>query len=142
MKSFFKRCLLGTTLVLALVCTCGAATAGELNVQGGTSTGGSATFICGSTRTGMRFSVTGAYNDTAFVRDRYGNTVACLSIRDLANLPAHRIAPLIRYDVLTINGETRVMLGIAKPSPIFNGGSVTVTRGHTVIDTDPVVVVP
>jgi hypothetical protein len=90
----------------------------------------------------MRFSVTAAFNDVAFVRDCYGNVVACLSIRDLATLPAHRIAPLIRYDVLQINGETRVMLGIAKPSPIFNGGSVTVTRGNSVIDTDPIVVVP
>jgi hypothetical protein len=116
------------------------ASAGELNVQGGTSTGGNASVIVGSARTGMRFSVTGAFNDAAVVRDCFGREIAHLTIRDLATLPASRLHPLIRYDVLTINGETRVMLGVANPQPIFNGGSVTLRRGGVVIDSDPIVV--
>ena len=116
------------------------ASAGELNVQGGTSTGGNASVIMGSARTGMKFSVTGAFNDAAVVRDCFGREFAHLTIRDLATLPASRLHPLIRYDVLTINGETRVMLGVANPLPIFNGGSVTLRRGGAMIDSDPIVV--
>jgi hypothetical protein len=116
------------------------ADAGELNVQGGTSTGGNASVIVGSPGTGLRFSVTGASGDVAILRDCFGNQIACLSIGDLSTLPAHRIAPLIRYDVLKIGQETRVMLGIAQPQPIFNGGSVSLTRGRAVIDSDPIVV--
>jgi hypothetical protein len=134
---------LGAAVLSLAVCqgyNSASASAGELNVQGGTSTGGNAHVISGSVRTGARFSTTGAFNDTVVVRDCFGREFAHLTIRELATLPASRLHPLIRYHVLTINGETRVMLGVANPQPIFNGGSVTLRRGGVVIDSDPIVI--
>lgn len=114
--------------------------AGELNVQGGSSTGGDQNTIRGHVGGLCRFSVTGAFNDvvTAQFGPSGGNAVfASVTIRDLAtNSPGG----LIRYSVEKLSdGQTRILLGVPNAAAAFNGGSVTLRRGAAVIDQDPVV---
>lgn len=115
--------------------------AGELNVQGGSSTGGDQNTIRGTVGGLTRFSVTGAFND--LVTAKFGplgggQTFATSTIRDLATKPASQL-PLIRYSVEQLrDGQTRILLGVANTSPLVNGGSVTLSRGSAGIDSDPV----
>ena len=87
--------------------------AGELNVQGGSSTGGSSTLIVGKVNGLVRWSVTGAFNDEASVSlgPTAGHQIVARppQIRDLATLPAERLAPLVRYSVEKLpDHQTRV----------------------------------
>ena len=128
------------SVALALVLASAGAFAGELNVQGGSSTGGDASTIVGRSGQLLRFSVTGSFNDVASVSSRTG-TFASLSVRDLATRPAASLSPLIRYSVEKLPvGQTRVLLGVANASPFFNGGNVTLRRGSSVIDSDPIII--
>jgi hypothetical protein len=132
----FKKSLIMATLLTVTSYVA----AGELNVQGGSSTGGNGSTIVGRSGQLMRFSVTGAFNDVATVSTPAGQ-FARLSVRDLATLPASQIAPLIRYSAEKLHdGQTRVLLGVPNASPVFNGGNVTLRRGTAVIDSDPIVV--
>jgi len=137
---------LSSTLAALLLClvSTSAASANELMVQGGSSTGGNATTIVGRPGELLRFSVAGTFNSVAevYAGPALGNAMfAKSSIRDLATAPAAQIRPLIRYDVVKLpGGETRVFLGVANASPLFNGGKVRVVNGNAVIDSDPVVV--
>jgi hypothetical protein len=125
---------------LALVVASASAFAGELNVQGGSSTGGNASTIVGSNGQLLRFSVTGAFNDVASVNSRFG-PFASLSVRDLATRSDAQLAPLVRYSVQKLgDGQTRVFLGVRNASPVFNGGNVTLRRGNAVVDSDPIVI--
>jgi len=118
--------------------------ASELNVQGGTTTGGDQSLIRGRVGGLCRFSVTGAFNDIARAQlgSSGGNTVvSARSIRELATMPAAHLLPLVRYSVEQLpNGQTRVLLGVQNAQTGFNGGRVTVSRGSTVIDSDPVII--
>jgi hypothetical protein len=118
--------------------------AGELNVQGGSSTGGNQSTIVGSAYGLCRFSVTGAFNDVASAQlgPTGGNVViANRSIRDLATLSAAQLVPLVRYSIEKLpDGQTRVLLGVQNAAPSFNGGNVTLRRGSAVIDSDPVII--
>lgn len=125
---------------LTVVVASASAFAGELNVQGGSSTGGNASTIVGRNGQLLRFSVTGAFNDVASVNSRFG-PFASLSIRDLATRPQSSLGPLHRYSVEKLrDGQTRVLLGVLNASPVFNGGNVTLRRGNAVIDSDPIVI--
>jgi hypothetical protein len=127
-------------VVLAIVVASAGAFADELNVQGGSSTGGNASTIVGSSGQLLRFSVTGSFNDVAYVNSRSG-TFASLSVRDLATRSAASLSPLIRYSAEKLpNGQTRVLLAVPNASPFFNGGNVTLRRGNAVIDSDPIVI--
>lgn len=118
--------------------------AGELNVQGGSSTGGNQSTIVGSAYGLCRFSVTGAFNDVASAQ--LGPTgrnavIANRSIRDLSTLSASQLAPLVRFSTEKLpDGQTRVLLGVQNATPSFNGGNVTLRRGSAVIDSDPVII--
>jgi hypothetical protein len=118
--------------------------AGELNVQGGSSTGGNQSTIVGSAHGLCRFSVTGAFNDVASAQlgPTGGNVViANRSIRDLSTLSASQIAPLVRFSTEKLpDGQTRVLLGVQNATPSFNRGNVTLRRGSAVIDSDPVII--
>ena len=120
------------------------AIADELNVQGGSSTGGDASTIRGTVGGLCRFSVTGAFNDeaTAKLGPTGGNAVVAVkSIRDLATLSDAQLWPLKRFSSERLaDGQTRVLLGVLNASSAFNGGSVTLKRGSAVIDVDPVVI--
>jgi hypothetical protein len=120
------------------------AMAGELNVQGGSSTGGNASTICGTVGGLCRFSVTGAFNDvaTAQLGPTGGNAViAARSIRELATWSDAQLWPLKRYSQEKLgDGQTRVLLGVAHADAAFNGGKVILRRGSAVIDEDPVII--
>ena len=130
--------------VLSLIALPNLAVGGELNVQGGSSTGGGQTTIVGSAFGLCRFSVTGAFNDVASAQlgPTGGYTViASWSIRELATLPAWQLAPLVRYSVEQLpDGQTRVLLGVQSAHPSFNGGNVSLYRGSALIDADPVII--
>ncbi len=130
--------------IVAFAILAAPAIAGELNVQGGSSTGGNASTICGTVGGLCRFSVTGAYNDeaTAKLGPTGGNaTIAVKSIRDLANLSDAQLWPLKRYSAEQLpDGQTRVLLGVLNASAAFNGGKVILKRGSALIDEDPVII--
>ena len=134
----------GVAGVVVALASVSAVSANELMVQGGSSTGGNATTIVGRPGELLRFSVASTFNSVAevYAGPAAGNSLfASRSIRDLATAPAGLLAPLVRYDVVKLpGGETRVFLGVANASPVFNGGKVRVVTGGTVIDSDPVVV--
>lgn len=117
--------------------------AGELNVQGGSSTGGDQYTIRGTLGGLCRFSVTGAFNDVASAQlgPSGGNAViANRTIRDLATLSPAQLWPLVRYSSEKLaDGQTRVLLGVQNAQPAFHGGNVTLRRGNVVIDQDPVI---
>jgi hypothetical protein len=131
-------------LAALLAVFAGPVVAGELNVQGGSSTGGDQYTIRGPVGGLCRFSVTGAFNDVVTARfgpSGGGSTFASRSIRDLATMSDAQLAPLIRYSVERLpDGQTRVLLGVPSASSLFNGGSVTLSRGSAVIDSDPVII--
>ena len=132
------------SLFLAVAAMASFVSAGELNVQGGSSTGGNQSTIVGSANGLCRFSVTGAFNDVASAQlgpSGGSQVIATRSIRDLATLPASQIAPLVRFSSEKLpDGQTRVFLGVQSATTAFNGGNVTLRRGSAVIDSDPVVI--
>lgn len=139
-----SKILSSAAAVLLCLAAGSAASANELFVQGGSSTGGNATTIVGRSGEVLRFSVAGTFNSVAsvFGGPAIGNVkFAQLSIRDLATAPAAQIRPLVRYDVVKLpGGETRVFLGVANANTAFNGGKVQVVSGSSLIDSDPIVI--
>ncbi len=137
-------CKMFSWSIVALLFLATPAVAGELNVQGGSSTGGNASTICGTVGGLCRFSVTGAFNDeaTAILGPSGGYaTIAVKSIRDLSNLSDAQLWPLKRYSSEKLpDGQTRVLLGVQSASAAFNGGKVILKRGSALIDEDPVVI--
>lgn len=117
--------------------------AGELNVQGSSSTGGNSTQIVGRVNGPVRWSITGAFNDVASVSlgPTGGHKVVGmpLSIRQLATGTSAELAPLTRFNVEKLpDGQTRVFLGISQAQSQFNGGAVTLRRNGALIDTDQI----
>jgi hypothetical protein len=113
---------------------------GELNVQGGSSTGGNSQVIVGRLNGTCRFSVTGAFNDTVTVKfgPLGGNGGFTSTIKDLAQ---RRVTALQTFSVEQLpDGQTRILLGVNRATGIFNGGSVTLRRGTAVIDSDPIII--
>jgi len=122
---------------VGLVLLSASATASELAVQGGTTTGGDATTIRGTIGGDVRFSVTGSFNDAATVAFQGGSFT--LTIRELWNLPANH-ATLQRVDRVQLpDGQSRVLLRVRNGDRRFNGGSVTLRRGSAILDSDPIV---
>jgi hypothetical protein len=118
----------------------GTAFGGELNVQGGSSTGGNSQVIVGRLNGACRFSVTGAFNDTVTVTfgPLGGSGGFTRTIRDLAQ---GRVPALQTYGVEQLpDGQTRILLGVDRATAIFNGGTVTLRRGTAVIDSDPIII--
>ena len=118
----------------------GSAFGGELNVQGGSSTGGNSQVIVGRLNGACRFSVTGAFNDTVTVSfgPLGGNGGFTCTIRDLAQ---RKVNALQTFSVEQLpDGQTRILLGVDRATAIFNGGTVTLRRGSAVIDIDPIVI--
>lgn len=114
----------------------GSAFAGELNVQGGSSTGGNATQIVGKAGGLCRFSVTGAFNDVIQLRLANGFVPFRTTIRSLTLSPP---PTLIIYSVEQLSdGQTRVLIGIPQADKSINGASVRLSRGTVLIDSDPV----
>ena len=112
----------------------------ELNVQGGSSTGGNSQVIVGRLNGTCRFSVTGAFNDTVTVKfgPLGGNSGFTSTIKDLAQ---RRVTALQTFSVEQLpDGQTRILLGVNRATGIFNGGSVTLRRGTAVIDSDPIII--
>jgi hypothetical protein len=112
----------------------------ELNVQGGSSTGGNSQVIVGRLNGSCRFSVTGAFNDTVTVTfgPLGGSGGFTRTIRDLAQ---GRVPALQTYSVEQLpDGQTRILLGVDRATGIFNGGSITLRRGTAVIDSDPIII--
>ncbi len=112
----------------------------ELNVQGGSSTGGNSQVIVGRLNGACRFSVTGAFNDTVTVKfgPLGGNGGFTSTIRDLAQ---RRVTALQTFSVEQLpDGQTRILLGVDRATGIFNGGTVTLRRGTAVIDSDPIII--
>ena len=120
----------------------GLATAGELNVQGSSATGGDALVIRGRIGGAVNFSVTGAFNDVATVFPRPGSGLQAprpLTIRDLANGTAAQLGPLVRISATQLpDGQTRVLLSIPTAIQQFNGGKVELRRNGALIDGDPI----
>lgn len=120
----------------------GLATAGELNVQGSSATGGDSLVIRGKVNGPVSFSVTGAFNDVATVTLGPGGgyqALPSLTVRQLATLPANQLAPLVRTGVTQLpDGQTRVLLSVNNAQAGFNGGAVTLRRGSAIIDSDPI----
>ena len=141
MRSVIMAVVLGLAAMMAQAAG-PSATAGELNVQGSTATGGDATVIRGHVGGRVDFSVTGAFNDSATVTLGPGGgfkAIATLTIRQLATGDARTLGPLVRRDVVQLpDGQTRVFLSVNNAQAIFHGGAVTLRRGTTVIDSDPI----
>ena len=130
-----NKTVLAGALIMALG---GSVFAGELNVQGGSSTGGDATKIVGKAGGLCRFSVTGAFNDQVQLRLANGVVLFTTTIRALTLTPP---SSLIIYSAEQLSdGQTRVLIGIPRVDPFVNGGSVRLTRGNVLIDSDPVIV--
>lgn len=131
---------------LGLIQAAGLANASDLNVQGSAATGGDASVIRGTIGGAVNFSVTGAFNDTVTVSLRPGATLPNgvptpqpLTVRQLATGSATSIRPLTRISVTQLpDGQTRVLLSISNAFEQFNGGKVTLSRGTTPIDDDPI----
>ena len=118
----------------------GTAFGGELNVQGGSSTGGNSQVIVGRMNGACRFSVTGAFNDTVTVKfgPSGGNGGFTSTIKDLAQ---RRVTALQTFSVEQLpDGQTRILLGVDRATGMFNGGTVTLRRGTAVIDSDPIII--
>ena len=111
--------------------------ASELAVQGSSSTGGDAGTIRGRIGGEVRFSVTGAFNDVATVTFQGGSFP--LTVRQLWNLPANHASLQLVDRVQLPDGTSRVLLRVRNGDARFNGGSVSLRRGGTLIDSDPIV---
>ena len=124
----------------------GTAKASELNVQGSAATGGDASVIRGTIGGPVNFSVTGAFNDVVTVSLRPGAVLPpgvpaprAITVRELATGSATAIRPLTRISVTQLpDGQTRVLLSIPNALEQFNGGKVTLRRGPSPIDDDPI----
>jgi hypothetical protein len=144
MKTFLKLgviCLVGCVVQIA-----GTAKASDLNVQGSAATGGDASVIRGTIGGPVNFSVTGAFNDVVTVSLRPGAVLPpgvpaprAITVRELATGSATAIRPLTRISVTQLpDGQTRVLLSIPNALEQFNGGKVTLRRGPSPIDDDPI----
>jgi hypothetical protein len=145
MQKFFGALVLGIAGVAAQAAG-QSATAGELNVQGSSATGGDSTVIRGRVYGRVDFSVTGAFNDSATVTLGPGGgfqAIGTLTIRQLATGGAGTLGPLVRRDAIQLpDGQTRVFLSVNNAQPAFSGGAVTLRRGTSVIDSDPIQLSP
>jgi hypothetical protein len=111
--------------------------ASELAVQGSSTTGGDAGTIRGRIGGEVRFSVTGAFNDSATVSFQGGSFR--LTVRELWNLPANHPTIQLVDRVQLPDGQSRVLLRVRNGDRRFNGGSVALRRGTVLLDSDPIV---
>lgn len=111
--------------------------ASELAVQGSSTTGGDAGTIRGRIGGEVRFSVTGAFNDSATVTFQGGSFR--LTVRELWNLPANHPTIQLVDRVQLPDGQSRVLLRVRNGDRRFNGGSVALRRGTVLLDSDPIV---
>jgi hypothetical protein len=115
------------------------ATASELAVQGGTSTGGGQSWISGQAGGLTAMSVTGAWNDRLVIISGLGGREIDCSIGELSTLPDWMIWPLVRNSSTKLrDGQTRVMLSVPCTPWYWNHGSARLRRGNAVIDSDPI----
>jgi hypothetical protein len=141
MRKFFVALVLGIVGFVAQAAG-QSATAGELNVQGSSATGGDSTVIRGRIGGRVDFSITGLFNDSATVTLGPGGgfqAIGTLTIRELATGPGGLLGPLVRREVVKLpDGQTRVFLSVNNAQAAFHGGAVTLRRGSTVVDSDPI----
>ncbi|MEY2725717.1 MAG: hypothetical protein RLZZ458_1584 [Planctomycetota bacterium] len=115
------------------------AVAHELQLQGSSSVGGSATELRGRINGDLPFSVTGRFNDWVVVFDNVGFPVFVEDIRNLATGPYNRTRPVERLS----SGETRVFLKAVGVPAELNGGRIELWSGSNAVtvDRDPIVLV-
>ena len=97
----------------------------ELNIQGSSTMGGSATVIRGQKNRAIPFSVTGRYNDLLVVYLPDGNWVV-IELRELFEGPYTRVRPNTKLP----DGQTRGFFEFAR-NPALNGALLVLYSGSS-----------
>lgn len=114
--------------------------ANETHVQGIPDTSGNSVVIGGKNGV-VSFAVTGLESDVLSVTPATpgrSRVIPPATIQQLVTAAPSRIAPLTRISATRLpDGQVRVLLSF-RPTPDYNGGAVTLRRGNTVLDSDPI----
>jgi hypothetical protein len=137
-----NKCIMWLVLVMPGIAVgfAGKVFANESHVQGIPAMSGNSVVI-GDRNGVVSFAVTGLESDVLSVTPAtpgLSRMIPPATIRQLATAAPSRIAPLVRISATRLpDGQVRVLLSF-RPTPDYNGGAVTLRRGNTMLDSDPI----